>query len=78
MCIYIYIYIYCLIIYIHIHQAYTKQMRNKWLNILAMSPSALSRCIDRRYDGPKHLRTRDYESDEELNRLNALMGLGLL
>lgn len=55
-----------------------KQMRNKWLNILALNPSALSRCIDRRYDGPKHLRTRDYESDEELNRLNALMGLGLL
>lgn len=22
------------------------------------------RCIDRRFDGPKHLRTRDYDSDD--------------
>jgi len=39
------------------------------------------RCIDRRFDGPKHLRTRDYGSDSDdgfgcgLGGLGAFLGL---
>ena len=39
--------------------------RTTWQALPNWKPKHRERqCIDRRFDGPKHLRTRDYDSDE--------------
>ena len=39
--------------------------RTQWAALPTWKPKHKQRkCIDRRFDGPKHLRTRDYDSDD--------------